>query len=1478
MKKILAIDDQQDNLTTLKAVIQSHLLDCETFTALSGKEGLKIAQKEQPDVILLDIIMPQMDGYEVCEKLKTDELTKHIPIVMITAIKTDIESRVKGLNLGADAFLSKPIDPIELTSQIKVMLRIKEAEDQLRRDKNMLEELVSERTKKLSESEELFRLIAENTSDNIGITTFDLKAKYLYVSPSIRSVLGYDEKDLVGKSFFDFIHPDDKKLIFPLLVEYVSTKTKNLITGKSLPTSRTIEFRFKNKAGEWRFIQSALNIMGKNILAVSRDITEQKAIESKLKSNERILRDIIDTSPNLIFVKDRDGKYLVVNKKMADYHRTTPEKLVGTYDYQLAKDYFKTNAYDELRKTERNVIETKKPYYLIEDHFINDFGDERWFQTVMLPFDSADNQNCIMIIATDVTEFVKIKQTLQESEIRFKELVELLPEAIIETDQNLRITYANKRAHELSGLSEKDFEKGVNGIDLLIPEDRERAKEYFIGRAKGLNPPKTIQYQALKKDGTKFHIHLYSDSIIKAGSFNGIRAIIADVSRQKKIEQTLIESEERYRSLLENLPVGVFRSTYEGKVISANPAMAAIYGYDSVEELLNVEAKDYYDESNPRELMLSELKEKGFLIGKETLENKKDGSLIWVSANYKATFNAKGEWLFIDGVLIDITERKKTENHLKKSEQDYRGLFENSHDAIIIFEPEGEMVLDVNERACKLYGFSRHEFIGMSIKDISHDISEGEKNLQLTLKEGFFNQFQTIQYKKDGSPLYLEINASMVEFGGQHAILSNNRDITERKHAEQEFHESTEKYRNLYNSTNDAIFIMKDYIYTSCNPRTLEMFECSEADILGHPPADFSPKYQPDGKSSVLKAQEKIDAAIAGMPQSFEWVHKKKNGIEFIVEVSLNKMMLKNGEYINAILRDITDRKRSEQTQKVILEISKFSHENLDVKSFLGKVHSQVNSILNARNFYVALYNKSDDTYTFPYFIDETENLESNEPEKLKGSLTDFVRRTGKGQLISEEVEKKIEATENIQLIGNPSPVWLGAPLLSASLKEVIGVIAIQDYHNKDAYSQKDLEVLEIIAYNIGAFIERIQTLEDLKRAKEKAEESDRLKSSFLATMSHELRTPLNAIIGFSDVIGKDIPIDDIIQFNQTINKSGNHLLTIVEDLFDITLIETGEIKIFKDTISIGSLLNEVKAVIKIEQQKLKKNQVELNLIIPTEGKDLMIKTDPARLKQILINLLKNAIKFTDKGSVNFGFTINLASELVERPVLSIVEVSRNAELKFFVKDTGIGIPKNKQELIFDIFRQVDDSHTRKYGGTGIGLSISKKLSQLLGGDIWVESEEGQGSSFFFTIPMEQSIAVNTSVTNINNLKEDLKDKIILVVEDDESSFEFLKAILRKPGYNIIWATNGEEAVKICKENTTVDVVLMDINMPVMNGYDATKAIKKLRPLLPIIAQTAYAIAGDREKSIAAGCDDYISKPIKKELLLDKIGKLLSNL
>ena len=387
----------------------------------------------------------------------------------------------------------------------------------------------------------------------------------------------------------------------------------------------------------------------------------------------------------------------------------------------------------------------------------------------------------------------------------------------------------------------------------------------------------------------------------------------------------------------------------------------------------------------------------------------------------------------------------------------------------------------------------------------------------------------------------------------------------------------------------------------------------------------------------------------------------------------------------------------------------------------------------------------------------------------------------------------------------------------------------------------------------------------ELKAALKKATESDRLKLAFLATMSHELRTPLNAVIGLSDIINEDLPIKDIIEYNRIINTSGQCLLNIIEDILDITMIETGGTKVYKSIFSLNGLIGEVHDFIETEQHQANKIGIDLKHIKSSKNKDIAINTDPAKLKQILINLLRNAFKFTDTGHIHYGY--------------DVVQNNGTPLLKFFVEDTGIGIAEKKQPIIFEVFRQVEDSHTRTRGGTGIGLTISKKLIELLDGEIGFESTEGKGSTFYFTIPYEgyETAKKKKKKEKIDRpeVENAIKNKTVLIVEDVEASFHFLNAVLLKSRINTVWAKDGADAVKLCKENSIIDLVLMDISMPVMNGYDATKRIKKINPGLPIIAQTAYAIEGDRKKALDAGCDDYITKPINKEHLLDLIDKYI---
>ncbi|MBN2520882.1 MAG: PAS domain S-box protein [Bacteroidales bacterium] len=381
-----------------------------------------------------------------------------------------------------------------------------------------------------------------------------------------------------------------------------------------------------------------------------------------------------------------------------------------------------------------------------------------------------------------------------------------------------------------------------------------------------------------------------------------------------------------------------------------------------------------------------------------------------------------------------------------------------------------------------------------------------------------------------------------------------------------------------------------------------------------------------------------------------------------------------------------------------------------------------------------------------------------------------------------------------------------------------------------------------------------------LKIAKERAEEADRLKTSFLANMSHEIRTPMNAIIGFSDLLADpEITQEEKEEFITIVKNNGKHLLNIIDDIIDIAKIEAGQLNICLTQCPINDLLYELYTSFSRQIKLRKKLQVELLL---TTGKfqNITILSDPFRLRQIFTNLLNNALKFTEKGTITFGFTIEMN------------------KIQFFVKDTGIGIGKDKLNEIFDMFRQEDTSNTRKYGGTGLGLTISKNLVELLGGNMWVESEKGEGSAFYFSLPYQKisSSKPVQSVQNQDTINYNWENKVILIVEDDPVNYKFLEKVLRKTKAKVLWAENGKPAIEICKSNQPVDLILMDIEMPEVNGHEATKQIKMLNKNIPIIAQTAFAMSPERDKSLKAGCDDFISKPIKIPQLINKIHKYLN--
>jgi PAS domain S-box-containing protein len=412
----------------------------------------------------------------------------------------------------------------------------------------------------------------------------------------------------------------------------------------------------------------------------------------------------------------------------------------------------------------------------------------------------------------------------------------------------------------------------------------------------------------------------------------------------------------------------------------------------------------------------------------------------------------------------------------------------------------------------------------------------------------------------------------------------------------------------------------------------------------------------------------------------------------------------------------------------------------------------------------------------------------------------------------------------------------------------------LKELNEELAAQNEEYETLNEELIDSMSSIQKMNT--ELENAKEHAEECDRLKSAFLANMSHEIRTPMNGILGFADLLKESGHTGNEQQeYIMIIENSGHRMLNTINNLMNISKIEAGQMEVSVSGVNINEQINNLYAFFKPEAEK---KGIQLFLINSLPEKETTILSDREKVYAILTNLVKNAIKYTHKGSIEFGCS------------------KKGNDLEFFVKDTGIGIPNDRQQAIFDRFVQADIEDKDVYEGSGLGLSISKAYVEMIGGKIWVESEEGVGSQFYFTIPYNPNPEEKTTVID-ETLKKKVENQIselkVLIAEDVEAADMYLTIIVKKFSNEILHVKTGTKAVELCRKNPDIDLILMDIRMPEMNGYEATRKIREFNKDVVIIAQTAYALIGDSEKALKAGCDDYISKPINKDELIEMIKK-----
>jgi len=573
-----------------------------------------------------------------------------------------------------------------------------------------------------------------------------------------------------------------------------------------------------------------------------------------------------------------------------------------------------------------------------------------------------------------------------------------------------------------------------------------------------------------------------------------------------------------------------------------------------------------------------------------------------------------------------------------------------------------------------------------------------------------------------------------------------------------------------------------------------------------------------------------------------------KSGVEKWVWERGKGIYSDSGEvlYLEGFIFDITKIKRDDAIQLMQYSVANAIVNSKSINELLNVVKIELTKLIDTSNFFVASYDEKTDTLKQLIWIDEKDQYNI---WKAENSLSGLVVKKSKTLLLNKDEILQLAKDNNLKLLGTTAECWLGVPLKSGN--KVLGVIVVQSYNNKNAFDKSSADLLEILANQISIYIEKKKAEEELIIAKEKAEESDRLKTAFLQNMSHEIRTPLNSILGFSQLLNEEtLKIEDVKNYSGYIQSGGKRLMKLIDNIIDISKIESGEVSIDYSAVNIPKLVDEVFDQFIIAAQSQNIELIHTNL---TGNKNLQIESDSFKLYQILTNLVGNALKFTKKGSVEIKYKFI------------------NNDIIFSVKDTGEGIYQKHIDKIFERFYQADISFSRGYEGAGLGLAICKGLIEILSGKIWVESEIGKGTTFYFSLPLKE-VVQNIKAKEPGDMKP-LSAKIILVAEDDDSSFKFIEMLLEKEKIKVLRAVNGIEVLEICKNRNDISLILMDLKMPQMNGIDATKEVKKLYPYIPIIAQTAYAFSNDKELALEAGCNDYITKPIDKSKLFECINK-----
>ncbi len=1207
-------------------------------------------------------------------------------------------------------------------------------------------------------------------------------------------LLALPPDEFMGKLVQEVLPAEASKVCFEALQE---SKEKGWSTGK--------EYSLDLSHGKFWFELSVSPIKNDDAkdlhyILLARDISQRKESEVLLRESEENLSAIFSAANSGIVETDSKGKFILFNDAWPKMIGYTKEELTGMSITDIIHP-------DSLEKSKENLVKINNEGYesnLYERHLLKKDGSPFWGEASLSRKSNSDGTFSLVAVITDITKRKEAEQALLLSQEKLQGFSDATFEAIFISEKGICVEQ-NSAAKEMFGYTNEEA-IGQPAIEWIIPEDREFVQKNMLS---GYDKP--YEVSALRKDGTTFPCLLLGKTMDYKGK--AVRTTsLTDISEQKRIEEKLQKSKSRLIEAQALAKIGNWETDLSFSTVYWSKENYTIFGIQPKENELNLNT--FLSLVHPEDRTQVETR---FVhsIKTNTLNSAQhriitpDGQIKYVEERWKIIRDDQGQALRAEGTCQDITERKLAELIQEKTLQLFHDITCRVPGVVYQFRlrPDGSSCFpyasdgikqiydvypdEVKEDATKVFSVLHPDdlvAVSESIQESAQKLTPWSKEYRVQHKDGtiLFVLGKAIpQKEEDGSVLW-------------HGYIT---DITLQKNIEEKLRESEGKYRGLVEGSPDGVAIYSDDKIIYINDEGLRMMGAkNRSDFIGKPVLQF---IHPDSQLSVIQRMKEVvmdNNASATVEEKFIGIY----GNTIDVEIKAIPTIFEHKAAVQIIVHDITERKRTQE-----------------------KIHQLSQAVEQSPVTIIITNTKGEIEYANPKFEETTgyrlDEVVGQNPRFLKSGYTSPEEYKKLWQALVAGKEWRGEFHNRKK---NGELYWESASI--SPIVDTQGKITHYIDIKENITDRKNIEL-------------------DLIRAKNQAEESDRLKLAFLANMSHEIRTPMNGILGFTELLKEPkLTGDEQQEYIKIIEKSGRRMLNIINDIISISKVESGQMEVSLSETNVNEQIDYLTTFFKPET---KQKGIELVATKNLSPKESFVLTDREKIYAVLTNLIKNAIKFTDSGSIEFG---------CER---------KGKNLEFFVKDSGLGIPKSQQKIIFERFRQANETITRTHEGSGLGLAISKAYVEMLGGKIWVESALGKGSTFYFTIPFnaEYELEEKKETQKMpSEIKEEnkIKDLKILIVEDDAISKLLITIAVKPYSKEILKVSTGLEAIEVCRTHPDIDLVMMDINMPEMGGYDATKQIREFNKDLIIIAQTANGMQSDRDDAIAAGCTDYMSKPV----------------